>query len=74
MPSVKGKGNGGDMRAKAALNGKKVGRPKTHIAVRLPIETAAQAQRLMLYHWPGVATVEDLIAYAVRKLAETTDD
>lgn len=82
MPSVPGKGNGGDMREAAAKNGKRVGRPPTHwhipvqegkAPVVLDADTLVLAQRLMLYDWPGVATVEDLFGYAIRKLAETTD-
>lgn len=38
------------------------------------IEDALLAQRLMLYNWPGVQTIGDLLLYALRKLAETTDD
>lgn len=32
------------------------------------------AQRLMLYPWPGVTTIGDLIGLALRRLAETTED
>lgn len=63
--------------------GKAIGRPprpiedrqawKGKIAIRISPETAMLAQRLML-HFPQVATVEDLFACALRKLAETTDD
>lgn len=38
------------------------------VAIRIDLETAALAQRLMLQEWPGVATVEDLVAYALRRL------
>jgi hypothetical protein len=47
---------------------------KGRVAVRITPETAALAQRLMLYEWPGVANVNDLFEYALRRLAETTDD
>lgn len=83
MPSVKGKGSGGRRNEAAARNGKKVGRPPTHWKIpveagRAPVllnaDTLVLAQRLMLHEWPGVQTIEDLIAYAVRKLAETNSE
>ena len=51
---------------RAAWNGK--------IAVRISPDTAALAQRLMLHDWPDVHNVEQLFAYALRRLAGTTDD
>lgn len=57
------------------------GAPKKYITLRVPVvsgkipiaidtTTLILAQRLMLRNWPGVATVEDLVGYALRKLAE----
>lgn len=46
---------------------------KGKIAIRIDPETAALAQRLKL-HFPDIPNVESLFAYALRKLAETTDD
>jgi len=79
MPSVKGKGSGGDMRARAARNGKRVGRPAKHwiipiepdkVAIVLSAESAALAQRLML-HFPGCCDIAALYELALRRLAET---
>jgi len=47
--------------------------PASEMVIPADIETRVLAQRLML-HFPKVATVEALFAYALRKLAETTDD
>lgn len=49
------------------------GRPKQYVTIRITPANAATAQRLML-HFPQVPTVEALYEYALKKLAETTDD
>lgn len=48
--------------------------PATEMIIPVDPETRALAQRLMLYSWPGVCRVEELFAYAVRRLSEVTDD
>jgi hypothetical protein len=83
MPSVPGKG-GGRRNEAAAANGKRVGAPPKYVTVRVPIadgkipvvlmlspDDALLAQRLMLRDWPGVTRVEELFAYALRRLAAT---
>lgn len=52
----------------------KKGSKTDRVAVYIDPESAALAQRLLLRAWPGVATVGDLLGYAVRALAETTTD
>lgn len=47
--------------------------PAREMVIPVDLETRMTAVRLML-HFPQVATVEDLFSYALRKLAETTDD
>lgn len=47
---------------------------KGKIPVRIDPKTALLAQRLMLRDWPGVSNVEELIGYALHKLAEQIDD
>lgn len=44
---------------------------RREIRIAITPEIALLAQRLMLRPWPGVRTVEDLFAYALRRLAET---
>ena len=46
---------------------------KGKVSIRISVETAALAQRLML-HFPERPNVESLFEYALRKLAETMDD
>ncbi len=60
----------------SAANGKRGGRPRKPptVQVNVDLDTAALAQRLMLLDWTGVSNVEQLFAYALRRLAETTDD
>lgn len=68
----------------SVANGKRGGRPRQPVEARtprkdgklaawLPLEDMALAQRLML-HFPAVRTIDELFAYALRRLAETTDD
>lgn len=74
---------GGRRNEAAARNGKRVGRPPKSIeqralfagkvAIRISPENALLAQRLML-HFPEQPNVESLYEYALRRLAETTDD
>ena len=40
------------------------------IPVALPADAMLLAQQLMLRDWPGVTTIEDLISYALRRLAD----
>jgi hypothetical protein len=62
--------------ALAAVSGKVRVRidPAQEMIIPVDVETRALAQRLMLRQWPGVERVEQLYAYAIRRLAETTDD
>lgn len=48
--------------------------PEREMVIPVDPETRALAQRLMLREWEGVERVEQLYAYAVRRLSETTDD
>lgn len=48
--------------------------PAREMVISISPEDRALAQRLMLRDWPGVRTVEELPAYALRRLAETTGD
>lgn len=48
--------------------------PARQAVIDADLKTQTLAQRLMLYNWPGVNTVQQLYAYALRKLAEQTDD
>ncbi len=48
--------------------------PEKEWVIPISPEDRALAQRLMLRDWPGVSRVEELPAYALQKLAETTDD
>ena len=48
--------------------------PVREMVIPVDIEVRVLAQRLMLRAWPGVSSVEQLFAYAVRKLAAATDD
>ncbi len=67
----------------AANGAKSAGRPpksiteralfRGKVAIRVRLENAALAQRLML-HFPHIPTVEALYEYAMTKLAEMTDD
>lgn len=43
--------------------------PATEMVIPVDAETRALAQRLMLNDYPGVERVEQLFAYAVRRLA-----
>lgn len=47
--------------------------PAREMVIPVDAETRLLAQRLML-HFPQVPTVEALFAYALQRLAETTDD
>lgn len=47
--------------------------PAREMIIPVDLETRALAQRLMLRDWPGVGGVEELYAFAVRKLAETKE-
>jgi hypothetical protein len=47
--------------------------PSTEMVIPVDPATRLLAQRLMLC-FPEVSNVESLFAYAVRRLAETTDD
>lgn len=44
--------------------------PELEMVIPVDAETRALAQRLMLREWPGVEQVEQLFAYAVRRLAD----
>lgn len=44
--------------------------PATQMVIPVDAETRLIAQQLMLREWPGVTSVEQLFAYAVRRLAE----
>ena len=57
------------------------GRPARYLALRvridsgqipvaIPADAALLAQQLMLRDWPGVTTIEELICYALRRLAD----
>ena len=80
MPSVPGKG-GGRRNEAAARNGKRVGPPPKYQALRVPIASGRSPIAVdndalallpgLLLHFPNVGTVEDLVAYALRTLAET---
>lgn len=48
--------------------------PAREMVIAIDPDTRALAQRLMLRDWPGVRTVEELSAYALRRLAETSGD
>jgi len=48
--------------------------PANEMVIPVDAETRMLAVRLMLREWPGISRVEELFAYAVRRLAETTDD
>lgn len=48
--------------------------PAREMVIRASVEDRLLAQRLMLYDWPGVATIDELFAYALHRLAQTTDD
>ena len=47
--------------------------PAREMVIPVDIDTRVLAQRLML-HFPQVPNVESLFSYALRRLAETTDD
>lgn len=57
---------------KAVISGKVRVRidPEKEMIIPVDQETRLLAQRLMLNDYPGVETVEQLFAYAVRKLAD----
>lgn len=46
--------------------------PACEMVIPVDLDTRMLAQRLMLYPWPDVATVEELFSFALRRLAETT--
>ncbi len=70
------KRRGGWHNPASAANGRRGGRPRKPPTVQIAVDldTAAPAQRLMLRQWPGVENIEQLIAYALRRLDETADD
>ena len=83
MPSVPGKG-GGRRNEAAARNGKRVGPPPKYQALRVPIASGRSPIAVdndalallpgLLLRFPHVGTVEGVLALAIQRLAETTDE
>ncbi len=49
-------------------------KPEARRTARISAEDAQLAARLIPFNFPGVADLDQLVSYALRRLAETTDD